>query len=503
MTYRVLLLALSCTSFLAPGVARAQEATRGAARPNILFLLSDDHRWDQLGCAGHAIVKTPQLDALAASGTRFSRAFVTTSICAASRATILTGLYERTHGYTFRTRPIARAHCDRSYPQLLKESGYRTGFIGKFGVRVPRGTPARWFDVFEPKGANPYFKKQKDGSRRHLTEILGDRAVAFLEAQPRDRPFSLSVSFNAVHAEDGDKLNHYPWPVASDGMYADVEIPAPRLAASSIFEAHPAFLANSLNRQRYFWRWDTPEKYDKNMRAYYRMMSGMDRVIGRVLKTVADLGFADNTIVIFMGDNGYYMAQRGFAGKWSHYDESLRVPLIIRDPRVAAVHRGRVEDKIALNVDIAATILDYAGVSPPEQYQGESLAGLVRANAPAIWREDFFCEHLMHLPPKGVNDGGIPKWEGVRGLRWTYACYFEQEPPYEYLHDLEDDPDQLQNLAARPEHADRLRVMRERTRALRDQYGGAWSLDKYPLARPVRNPRPPKNPVEQAKRRKE
>lgn len=477
MKHRVLVL---LSLILSSVVAFADE------RPNIIFFLSDDHRWDQLGSAGHPILKTPNLDALAASGTRFRNAFVTTSICAASRATILTGLYERTHGYTFRTRPLKESDCQASYPQLLRNAGYRTGFVGKFGVGVPRGTPEAWFDVFKPLNRNPYFKKQPDGGKRHVTELAGDIAVDFIQSQPDDQPFSLSVSFNAAHAEDSDKKDHFPWPLAMNGMYDDVTIPEPAMSAPEIFDAHPGFLKKSLNRQRFFWRWDTPEKYQRNMKAYYRMLSGLDNVIGRVLEAVERQGLTDNTIVMFCGDNGYYMGQRGFAGKWSHYEESLRVPLIIRDPRVQSQWKGQVNDNVVLNVDLAATMLDYAGVEIPQTYQGTSLAGLVRGANARGWRQDFFCEHLMHYPPKpNSDDGGIPKWEGVRGQRWTYARYFEQDPAYEFLHDLQNDPQQLTNLASDPEYADRLNAMRERCNELRDAYGGEYSLEKYPLNQPA------------------
>jgi arylsulfatase A-like enzyme len=471
----------------------AAPALRADERPNILFFLSDDHRWDQLSCAGNPILKTPNLDALAAKGTRFSNAFVTTSICAASRATIFTGLYERTNGHTFRVKPIAQQHCDSSYPQLLKQAGYRTGFVGKFGVGVQQGTTGKWFDMFKPLNRNPYHKKQPDGSTRHVTEIAGDKAIEFLEGHQKDKPFSLSVSFNAAHAEDSDKKDHFPWPVAMNGMYDDITMPEPLLNDAKIYDGHPEFLKKSLNRQRFFWRWDKPEKYQRNMKAYYRMLSGLDHVIGRVMQKVEDLGMTDNTIVIFCGDNGYYMGQRGFAGKWSHYEESLRVPMIIVDPRVQKQWHGQVNDSVVLNVDLPATMLAYAGVDVPNKYQGNSLAGLVRGANGRGWRQDFFCEHLMHMPPKpNSDDGGIPKWEGVRGRRFTYARYFEQEPVYEFLHDLENDPNQLVNLATDPTHAGKLAELRKRTDELRDSYGGKYSLEKYPLAKPRQRRQPQK-----------
>lgn len=447
-------------------------------RPNIIFFLSDDHRHDQLGCAGHPILKTPTIDQLAANGSRFTRAYVTTSICAASRACIFTGLVERTHGYTFRTLPLAQKFVNQSYPVLLKNSGYQTGFVGKFGVGVPRNATSMMFDYFQPLGRGPYFKKQKDGTVRHVTEIAGDRAIDFLKSTDKSKPFCLQVSFNAAHAEDNDKKNHFPWPVAENGLYDDVTIGKPRLSTPAIYEQHPDFLKNSFNRVRFFWRWDTPEKYQKNLRSYYRMLTGLDRVMGRVLAEVEKQGVAENTVVIFSGDNGYYMAQRGFAGKWSHYDESLRVPLVIADPRVATSAKGIVCKDISLNIDIPATILDLAGVKSPTGIQGRPLSNLVEGKPSSKWRTDFFCEHLMHVP------GKIPKWEGVHNQRYVYARYFQQSPPYEYLHDLQRDPDQLLNLAKDPAYSNTLKNLSARCDELRDLYGGAYSLEKYPISQP-------------------
>lgn len=434
-------------------------------RPNVLFFLSDDHRHDQLGCAGHAFLQTPHIDRLAAEGVRFENAFVTTSICAASRASILTGCYERRHGYTFGKPPIPADLVAASYPVVMRAAGYRTGFIGKWGVSAKGKKPREIFDVFKPMNRSPYLKKQPDGTLRHETEIDGDLAVQFLRECKPGKPFCLSVSFNSAHAEDGDKVNHFPWPKAVDGLYDDQPMPAPRLSEPEIFDRHPEFLKQSLNRVRYFWRWDTPEKYQRNLRAYYRMLTGMDRVIGRVVAELDELGLADNTVVIFTGDNGYYMGQRGFAGKWSHYEESLRVPLIVFDPRAEKKQRGRVVSQMALNVDIAPTLLELAGVALPAEYQGRSLMPLVRRESPADWRTDTFCEHLM-----GIKQ--IPSWEGVRGPRYVYARYFGQKPLFEFLHDLREDPDQLTNLAGDPAADEVLQRMRRRCDRLREDLSG-------------------------------
>ena len=434
-----------------------------ADRPNIIFFLSDDHRADVLGCAGHAVASTPTLDRLAAAGTRFENMFVTTSICAASRATLLTGLVERTHGYTFGKPPVSEQHAMHTYPALLKQAGYRTGFTGKYGVNM-RKPPSDLFDVFQPVNRNPYFRNV-DGKLKHEADVSADNAIAFLRDNPQDKPFCLSVSFNSTHAEDGDKIDHFPWPPAADGLYLRKQMPRPKLGDPKVFEALPKFMQGSMNRARWHWRWDTEHKYQVNMRAYFRMLYGMDHAIGRVLAELDELKLADNTVIIFSGDNGYYMGERGFAGKWSHFEESLRVPLIIYDPRVEESQRGQVDTHMVANIDVAPTILSYAGVKIPEHYQGVSLDRLVDGASPDQWRSDIFCEHLMER-------ADIPKWEGVRGERYVYARYLDQD--YEFLHDLKSDPDQLKNLAQDPDHESVLDTMRARCIELRDAYGGEY-----------------------------
>lgn len=451
--------------------------TRGyaeASRPNIIYFLSDDHRADFMGCAGHPIVKTPILDKLASEGTRFENSFVTTSICAASRASILTGLYERTHKFTFGTPAIAKKFVDTSYPSVLRNNGYKTGFVGKFGVNAGKHS---MFDYYKPLNRSPYFKKMPDGTKRHVTDIAGDKAIEFIQSIDFEggENFCLSVSFNAAHAEDGDKEDHFPWPESENGLYEDIVIPAPRNSEPEIYDNHPQFLKDSLNRVRYFWRWDTPEKYQRNVKAYYRMITGLDRVIGRVLESVEEAGISDNTIIIFSGDNGYYKGARGFAGKWSHYEESLRVPLIIFDPRnINGKPSGQVVSNIALNIDIPATILDVAGVSIPGHYQGTPLTPLVHGQKPASWRTEFFCEHLM-------NHAQIPKWEGLRHQRFVYAHYFQNDlPGAEFLHDLAADPRQLRNLASDAAYYHILEEFRLRTQNVRDKIGGAYSIENFP-----------------------
>ncbi len=197
------------------------------------------------------------------------------------------------------------------------------------------------------------------------------------------------------------------------------------------------------------------------------MISGVDAAIGRVIEELESLDLADNTVVILMGDNGYFLGERGYAGKWLPYELSIRVPLVVFDPRVGVQQRGSIPTQSALNVDIAPTLLDMAGIEIPAAMQGESLVPILEGVSPADWRTDFFVEHLFDHPE-------IPKHEGVRGERYKYARYFEQTPVYEELYDLLEDPMETVNLVDDAEFLEILDQLRARTDELQTEYGGPY-----------------------------
>lgn len=458
-------------AFLAPASSLpcpAQQRTESPP-PNIVFFLTDDQRHDTLGCAGHPILKTPTIDGLAERGVRFSNMFVSHSICWVSRATILTGQTARSFGREERRDWVREGAAHETYPALLRKAGYRTAHFGKFHARMPKTWKRNeTFDTYVGISLNPYFKKQPDGSLRHETELIADHAIQFLDEQPEDQPFAMQLWFNAAHAEDGDHrpgIGHFPWPKAVDGMYEDIDIPAPRLSDPAIFESQPEYLQNSILRTRWFWRWDTARKYEINMRAYFRMISGIDGAIRRVLDELDARGLSDNTIIIYSADNGYFMGDRGFAGKWAHYEQSLRVPLIIYDPRPEAdATRGTVQDAMAANLDLPASFLAWAGVELPSSYQGAALLPLIESTMrPENWRDELFIEHVALRPHIA--------WEGVRTERYKYARYVDQLVEDEFLHDLQADPDELVNLATDPAYAELLIRLRARTANLVRHYG--------------------------------
>ena len=378
-----------------------------ARRPDLLVVVTDDQRYDMLGCAGHPFLKTPVMDRLARDGVRFTRAFVTTPICAASRASILTGLTERTHGYTFTKPPLGDAFVDDSYPALLRVAGYHQGFVGKFGVKVPKDAPARLFDRFEPT-SQPY-RKERDGTVRHLTDLNADRASKIIAESPGDRPLCLSLSFWAPHAEDSNP-DQYVWPASCDGLYDEVTVPPPALSDPAFFESKPDFVKQSMNRKRWHWRFDTEEKYQAMVKGYCRMITGVDQALGRVLEAHAGANRDRDLVVILIGDNGYFLGERGFAGKWTMHDLSIRVPFIVYDSGAPGRDRGQVRDEMVLNLDIKDTLLALAGAGEAASSEGRSLTPLLRTGQEAPdppWRTEVRTEHLWDHPE-------IPRTEAVR-----------------------------------------------------------------------------------------
>jgi arylsulfatase A-like enzyme len=414
-------------------------------KPNIIFILTDDQRWDALGYAGNTIIQTPEMDKLAREGTFFKNAFVTTPICAASRASILTGMYERTHGYTFQQGPLKKPYMQLSYPVILKQQGYYTGFFGKLGVTYKDAVNLfNAADIYDRNDKYPnrmgYFYKTIGQDTVHLTRYTGYQAQQFIKKRPADKPFCLSLSFSAPHAHDKAQ-DQYFWQEKSNQRYADVIIPPPLLGEDKYFYALPKEVREGFNRLRWTWRFDTPEKYQHSVKGYYRMISEVDDEIGELRKVLEEKGIADNTIIIFMGDNGYYLGERQLADKWLMRDNSLRVPLIVYDPRFKKHHD--ISDMV-LNIDVPKTILEIAGVEVPREYQGISLLSYVKSKKPETVREAILFEHLWKLPQ-------IPSSEGIRTNKWKYFRYrFIQTP--EELYDLESDPMETNNLAQDPKY---------------------------------------------------
>ncbi|NQT17466.1 MAG: sulfatase-like hydrolase/transferase, partial [Planctomycetes bacterium] len=339
LTQRLLLSAVFF-SVLIPVTLFTDSAAAEADRPNIIFLLTDDQRWDTLGAMGNEIIQTPNVDRLAAQGVIFDNCFVTTSICMTNRACILSGQYAARHGiWDFRTN-FTESQLAQTYPGVLKRAGYHTGFIGKWGVGKP---PDELFDYNRGwPGQNKYLNIE-NGKFRHLTSIMSDQAIEFLDTLPDEKPFCLSFSFKAPHCQDGPPSRTLDKPEFKDlyprhpsqffydpklaSVYQGAVIPPAALSDPAFFNALPEFLRTSENRVRWDIRFATPEMHQETVKAYYRLITGVDRVVGRIVKRLEQAGLLQNTIILYTGDNGFYLGERGFAGKWYPHEVSTRVPL--------------------------------------------------------------------------------------------------------------------------------------------------------------------------------
>ena len=466
------LLILLIGLYLLSGCMPEKQKNTSSQKPNIIFILTDDQRWDALGYAGNKIIQTPEMDKLAAAGTYFKKAFVTTPICAASRASIFTGLYERTHNYTFQRGPIKEPYMQISYPVKLMEGGYYTGFYGKFGVQYKN--PEELFDKAETydrsekyKDKRGYFYKTIGSDTVHLTRYTGHKAKEFIDNAPADRPFCLSLSFSAPHAHDPAPLQYF-WQEKSDKRYTDVTIPEPLLSEDKYFNRLPKEVKEGINRTRWYWRYDDPDKYQHSVKGYYRMINGIDDELGEIRKLLEEKGIADNTVIIFMGDNGHYLGERQLAGKWLMHDNSIRVPLIIYDPRVKK--HSDIEDMV-LNIDVTKTILDIAGIEAPSIYQGLSLMPYVKSAKHKNKRETILVEHLWEIPI-------IPSSEGIRADKWKYFRYRFIDTPEE-LYDLEKDPLEMNNLAQDPKYNVVLHSFRNELEYLTRKYVNAKLVSDF------------------------
>lgn len=443
--------------FLTPFSSSAQNK-----KPNIIFILTDDQRWDALGIAGNSIIQTPEMDALAKSGTYFKNAFSTTPICAASRASILTGLYERTHGYTFQQPTLKQPYAENIYPKLLKDNGYHVGFFGKLGVIIDK--PNQYFDEsdFYDRGTNTdrrgYFYKKLGGDTVHLTRYSGYQAQEFIKNAPADKPFCLSIFFSAPHGHD-PSIEQYYWQQKSETLYRNSSIPPPVSGDEKYFRQLPLEVQQGFNRVRWKWRFDTPEKYQQMVKGYYRMITEIDNEIGLIRKQLKEKGIEDNTIIIVMGDNGYFLGDRQLADKWLMYDASIRIPLIIYDPRN---RNPSTVDAMVLNIDVSKSILEFAGIHAPGNFQGISLDPFLKKGNISTKRESILIEHLWKLPD-------IPSSEGVRTAKWKYFRYRLIQAPEE-LYDLKNDPLETTNLAGNVKYKNILRQLRERLHILSEKY---------------------------------
>ena len=452
-----------------PYISQAQ-----VRRPNILFVMTDDQRWDAMSCAGNKILRTPHMDRLAREGVRFTEAFVTNALCSPSRGTILTGLYSHAHGVTTNS---GKSHYLReglaTFPRLLQQAGYYTALVGKWHIAtLPAGLGFDHWCIFPGQGVydDPVMIAQgaRVQFRGNSEDVVGDQALEVLKSRPKNKPFCLLYHFKAPHRA---------WLPAERfrKAYEDVTVPEPSTFNVDLSDRPECVRSTDMQiadmpdfRERGVPA-DLPRQERKRlnlqvfMKNYYRTLLGVDENLGRVLDFLDQQGLRENTLVIYTGDNGFFQGEYGMFDKRLMYEPSIRVPMLMRYP--AEVKAGTVDrEHMVLNNDVAHTVLDYAGVARPKAIENHGLSWRpILGGAAKSWRESWLYEYFEYPAAHCA-----PKMRGVRTSRWKLIHYIQAPQAWE-LFDLEKDPEERRNLhggAAHREKAEELRRELERLRTL-------------------------------------
>ena len=439
---RLILLATLC-AYAAPIDTHASDAER---RPNVVVLVSDDHTFDALGCAGNGVVKTPNIDRLARDGVRFTRAFSPNPICTPARAAILSGRNAWTTGVTFFNLPIP---ADTPlWPELLKAAGYDTFYTGKWhndGAPWRRGFAGG--DAVFLGGMSDHSRvpvRSHGGTNARIgtkfsSELFADAAVAFLNRDHAATPFCLYVAFTAPHD-----------PRTPPGEYAGMYKPESIPARPNFMPRPPLELFIGAVRDEKLLPFPRAlEDVRRELAKYYGMITHLDAQVGRILDALDARGLARDTVVVFVGDQGLALGAHGVVGKQTLYEEGIRTPLIVRDPRSA---RGAATcDRLVSLVDLFPTIAEAAGAAVPEGVEGRSLLGLYRGDGKAVHAELFAMYHNLQ-----------------RAIRTDdHKLIYHLRTGAVELFDLGRDPYELSNLAGRPESAAVERDLRARLDAWR------------------------------------
>ena len=463
------LLIVSAVGFLFFACNKKSELKGKEEKPNIIFILTDDQRWDALGYVGNTLAHTPEMDKLAKSGVFFKNTIATTPICAASRASIFSGLQERTHNYSFTSKAMKDEYMEQAFPRVLKQSGYYTGLYGKFGVKYKKLDSL--YDVhenydlrYDRKDITSYYYKTLGKDTVHLTRYTGEKALQFLDKAPTDKPFCLQLSFSAPHASD-NTVEQYFWQEENNHVLENVTVPDANISSDEDYNKLPQLVKDGFNRLRWYWRYDTPEKYQHSVKGYFRMLAGIDNEIAKIRTKLEAKGIADNTIIVLMGDNGFFLGERQISGKWLMYDNALKVPLIIYDPRNKE-HKD--VEQMALNIDVPSTILDFAGVEAPKSWHGKSLKPFINEENVNLERDTILIEHLWDFK-------NIAPSEGVRTQEWKYFRYVDNKS-IEELYNLKDDPRETNNLVNNKQYQAVLNNLRAKCEDLIETYKDPYAL---------------------------
>lgn len=509
-----------------PAVCAAQQGAGGreSGRPNIVYIMTDDHAYQTVGAYGHPISRlapTPNIDRLAREGMLFREAFVENSISAPSRATLLTGVYSHRHGQTTLSYGIMDTTLVH-FPELLRAEGYRTAIFGKWHLSVePKGFDH--YDLLWDQGEyyNPVMRTPETGGRYvrqegYATDIITDHALAWLDGhRDDDAPFCLMIHHKAPHRNWMADLKYLD-------LYEDVEFPEPEtlfddyatrgdqmrqqqltidrhmgyafdfkveelkdeptlqyihdswdIAMSTLTPEQRRVWDDSYGRKNRDFLADRPEgkellrwKYQRYIHDYCRTIRSVDDQIGRVLDYLEESGLMDNTLIVYTSDQGFLLGEHGLYDKRFMYEESFRTPLVMRLPGGA---RGDIAEMVQ-NIDYAPTFLELAGVPVPADMQGLSLLPLLKGGHPADWRRSLYY-HFYEYPAEHM----VKRHYGVRNDRWKLIHFYNDIDQWE-LYDLQEDPHELRNLYGLPEYAAPRREMTEELVRLQTQYGDTLAL---------------------------
>ncbi|VGO19179.1 sulfatase family protein [Pontiella sulfatireligans] len=486
---------VTCGLFVAAALMLAGHAA--GAKPNIVWIFSDDHSYQTIGAYGgrlQPLNPSPNIDSLARDGMRFDRVYVGNSICAPSRATLLTGKHSHMNGkYDNRD---AFNHDQQQFQKILQKNGYQTVMVGKIHL----DGAMQGFDYWEVlPGQGKYYSPDfitEEGKTKYegeyVTDVITDRALNWLEnKRDKNKPFMLMVHHKAPHRN---------WDPADRHMskYEDVEIPEPAnlfddyasrgvaahgqemeidrymkldsdlKAEGKRYQNNPRFAA----RQKWFAE-NKPEgkalvkwKYQTYMKDYMRCTWAVDESVGRILQSLEEQGLADNTIVMYSSDQGFYMGEHGWFDKRFMYEESFRTPLIARWP--GKIKPGSVNDDLVQNIDFAETFLDLAGAPIPADMQGKSIVPLLEGQTPRDWRESLYY-HYYEYP--GAHS--VRRHEGVFDSRWKLIRFYGVDVPGEEeweLFDLQNDPTEMKNVYGNPENEAKIQALKKELSRLKKQY---------------------------------
>ena len=401
-------------------------------RPNFLFILIDDLRYNAIACTGHPFVKTPNIDRIAREGCNFTNACVTTPLCSPSRASYLTGRWVRSHGVVDNTDHNELSHRLITWPRLLHDAGYETGYAGKWHMGnddTPRPGFDRWVS-FKAQGVYNNPPLNVDGNRiqrdGYITDLLTDYAVEFLQKK-RSQPFCMYLAHKAVHGPFTPAERH-------KDLFANEAIVRTANAQDNL-DGKPVMQrmvngAPAISPQ-------APGSGDDLIRNQLRCLTAIDEGVGRILRTLDETKQLDNTFVVFTSDNGYFWGEHHLGDKRWAYEESLRIPMLMRYPRL--IKAGSKNPALVMNVDMAPTMLELAGGKAPKEVQGRSVLPLFKGGG-KDWRTSFLSEYFMEK-----NFPKVPSWQAVRNDRWKYIHYTELEGMDE-LYDIGNDPIEMKNL---------------------------------------------------------